>query len=163
VKSKRFIAASGLIILLIVGGASSANATSKSPISIRVDLEATTAKDGEPILGFAILTNSSSKTVVVESCASDGWLFVGLANKGVPFRPIVLTDACVPSIKLRPGANQFAVKVATTYQECGMHSAPFCAKSGSPALPRGTYHLDVITLGLPKGTRVLTRSRVTLS
>ena len=157
------IAAAGLVILSIVGGASSANATSKSPISIRVDLEATTAKAGEPILGFAILTNASSKTILVDSCASDGWLFVGLANKNVPYQPIVLTAACTPSVKLRPGANQFAIKVVTTYQECAMHSAPLCTQTGSPALPRGAYRVDVITLGLPKGTRVLERNRVTLS
>jgi hypothetical protein len=86
-----------------------------------------------------------------------------LANKTTPFTPVVAAVACAPSVKLKPGANRFRVTVMTVYQECEVHGTPRCTKTGSPSLPKGTYHTDVITLGLPKGTPTLTHVRVILS
>jgi hypothetical protein len=160
---KRFAIAITIALLSISWGISGASATSKSPISIRFTLDTTHMKAGTTIHGTAFLTNSSSKTLMVESCALDGWLFVGLANKTIPFNPAVSAVGCLPSVKLKPGVNRFRITVWSMYQECSAHGTPRCPKSGMPGLPKGTYHTVIETLGLPRGTPTLTHLRVTVS
>lgn len=160
---KRLVVASAVALVWISWGVSAANATTKSPISLRINLATTHTKAGTPIKGTAILTNSSSKTLLVESCALNGWLFVGLATKTLPFNPAVTAVACAPSVHLMPGANRFRITVMTTYQECEVHGTPRCTNSGAPSLPKGTYFTVVETLGLPNGIPMLTHLRVTLS
>jgi hypothetical protein len=160
--AKRLALAITFVALSICGGASAASAAHRSPISIRIVLGTTLAKAGTPIHGTAILTNTNRTRLVVEACAYNGWLFVGLTNQSVTFDPAVTTVGCAPSVTLKPGANRFRITVATTYQECEVHGTPRCTKNGAPALPKGTYHTDVVTLGLPKGTPTLTHLRVTL-
>jgi hypothetical protein len=124
-----------------------------------VHLNVATSRAGHPIHGTAILTNASSKTILVEACAEDGWLFVGLANKNVPYDPAVATVACNATIKLKPGANRFAIAVSTDYDVCtNSGGVPACGR-----LPSGTYHVAVTTLGLPKGTTFGAHIRVTLT
>ena len=146
-----------LVVLTVMAGASVAGATTRSPVSIRVNLDATTATAGHPIRGTAILTNSSGKTILVEACASDGWLFVGLTNKNIPYDPAVAAVACNATVKLEPGANRFVIEVSTDYQVCTMTGSPRCGK-----LPDGTYHTAIETQGLPSGTHHSASIRVTL-
>jgi hypothetical protein len=150
-------------LLSVTWGVSAASASTKSPVSIRFTLSTSEVKAGVPIKATVIITNASATTLMVESCATDGWLWVGLANQTTPFTPAVATVACNASIKLKPGANRFPVTVMTVYQVFAGCGTPHCTTTGPPSLPKGIYHTDVITLGLPKGTPTLTHVRVTLS
>ena len=91
--AKRLALAITFVVLSICGGASAASAAHRSPISIRIVLDTTHAKAGTPIHGTAILTNTNRTRLVVEACAYNGWLFVGLTNKSVTFDPAVTTVA----------------------------------------------------------------------
>jgi streptogramin lyase len=143
----------------VIAYASAATASSKSPVSIRVHLNVTTVRGGRPIHGTAILTNASPKTILVEACAYDGWLFVGLTNKSVTFDPAVAAVACNATIKLKPGTNRFPIAVSTDYGVCYENGGtPACGR-----LPSGTYHVAVVTQGLPKGTSFESHLRVTLT
>ena len=147
-------------------GAETAGAGQKpsAPITIRVELDRTRVVAGTPIKGTVVVTNGSSKTIVVQQCAIDGWLAVGLANKTTRFAPAFALVGCAPSVPLKPGRNRFPVKVLTTSQSClqpGGRSTTFIAKclsSGSsfapPPLPPGRYWTKVVTLGLPPNATV---------
>ena len=160
---KRLALALGVLLLSISSGVAGAGASPTSPVSLRFTLSTTTVRAGLPIKGTVIITNSSSTTLLVETCAVNGWLWVGLANKTTPFDPVSTMVGCAPSVKIKPGANRFPVKVMTVYQVCQMTGTPRCTKHGSPHLPKGVYRTDVVTAGLPKGTPVLTHLRVTLT
>jgi hypothetical protein len=163
------VATAAVAILSTFGGVSSATASTTSPLSIRIVLHATTATAGRALHGTAVLTNSSSKSIRVNTWECDQWLFVGLANKSAPYNPVVATAACSATVSLKPGVNLFPITVSTKYQVCEMSGAPAtgdtpqCTKSGMPSLPKGTYRVAVITNGLPKGTSISARIRVTLS
>jgi hypothetical protein len=158
-RTRRLLLTAALLVLSLIGSASVANASGTSPVSIRVHLNVTTVRGGRPIHGTAILTNASPKTILVEACAYDGWLFVGLTNKSVPFDPAVAAVACNATIKLKPGANRFPIAVSTDYGVCYENGGtPACGR-----LPSGTYHVAVTTLGLPKGTSFESHIRVTLT
>jgi hypothetical protein len=139
--------------------------TAKSPITIRVTLDQTRVVAGVPIKGTAVLTNTGHKRVLVQQCAIDGWLEVGLANKATPFSPGFFEVECRPSVVLAPGPNRFPVTVLTTYLSClqpGGQSEVFVPKclstdqTGSsttpPPLPVGRYSTKVVTVGLPRHT-----------
>jgi hypothetical protein len=134
----------------------SANTNAKSPITVRIALSRTDAIAGESIRGVAIIINSTRNSIPVRSCALDGWLFVGIANKDIPFNPVVAVVACAGSIHLKPGANRFPLSVSTSYQQCGPSASDtggqHCTSTGMPPLPKGTYHTSVVILGLPPGT-----------
>jgi hypothetical protein len=139
--------------------------TAKSPISIRITLDQSRVVAGMPIKGTAVLTNTGHKRMLVQQCAIDGWLEVGLANKATPFSPGFFDVECRPSVVLAPGPNWFPVTVLTTYLSClqpGGKSQVFVPKclstdqSGSsttlPPLPAGRYSTKVVTVGLPRPT-----------
>jgi hypothetical protein len=160
----RVVAAATFALVSIVTMVSSAGATTKSPVTIRVDLNVTSIRSGHPIHGTALLTNTSDKTIPIQTWECDEWLFVGLSNKDVPYDPAVPVASCSPTIDLKPGVNRFPITVSTDYQSCEMSGTglPKCPKVGPPLLPKGTYHVDVLTNGLPKGTSFTQRIRVTL-
>jgi hypothetical protein len=162
---KRTLLSTILVASLVIGfmGVANASTSAKSPISVRVTLSRTEVVAGRSIRGEAVLTNSGTKTVLVQACAYDGWLFVGLANKQISYSPAIATVACMPSVRLTPGINRFSITVVTTYQECGGTTSPRCPKSGAPALPKGKYHTEVKILGLPSGTQKLSPISVTLN
>ena len=151
-----------VVLSALMGSSVAAGAASRSPVSLRINLDATSVIAGRSIHGTALLTNSSSKTILVETCALDGWLDVGLANKNVAYEPVSPLVACQPTVTLKPGINRFPITVETTYQVCQKHGTPRCTKTGMPSLPKGTYHVDVIAEGLPKGTRTSVKTSVTL-
>jgi len=145
----------------------------KDRITIRINLDRTRVNGGTPIKGTAVVTNHGSKGLLVQQCAIDGWLAVGLSNKAVRFSPAFSAVACPPSIVLAPGPNRFPVTVSTTYQSClqpGGQSTTFVPRcvptAGSsdqaPPLPAGRYSTKVVTLGLPSDTAVSNAVAVTL-
>jgi hypothetical protein len=149
----------------LVGASSSEGGQkAKAPITIRVELDRTRVVTGTPIKGTAVVTNEGSKSMLVQQCATDGWLAVGLASEKTQFSPAFALVGCPPSVVLEPGPNRFPVTVITTYQSClqpGGQSTVFvpnCLPSGSPdrlpPLPVGRYSTKVITMGLPPSTAV---------
>jgi hypothetical protein len=163
------IAAAMVMLLSLSGAVVSASAATKTPVSIRVTLNTTTVHAGHVIHGTAILTNASSKSILVQTWECDQWLFVGLANNQITYDPAVPTSACAHSITLKPGPNRVPITVSTKYQVCGggtqkgTIAVPHCTKSGMPALPKGTYRVVVITNGEPTLTPYASRVRITLS
>jgi hypothetical protein len=158
-RTRHILLTVAFLVVSVCSFASGASAFVKSPVSIQVHLDATTVRAGHTIHGTATLSNASSKTILVEACAYNGWLFVGLANKNIQYDPAVTTVACNATVKLKPGANRFAISVSTDYDVCSESGGtPRCG-----SLPLGTYHVAVTTLGLPKGTSFGTHIRVTLT
>jgi hypothetical protein len=158
-----------LTLFSISMSAGASSATTKSPLSIRVDLTTTSIRAGHTVYGVALVTNSSSKSIRVQTWECDQWLLVGLANKDVPYDPAVAISACSDAIILEPGVNRVPITVSTMYQECAggpptgkKIDIPWCPKTGMPALPKGTYHVVVITNGIPK-IASYSRVRVTIS
>jgi hypothetical protein len=170
---RRVIAIVALALLPLAGTASPSSATSKTPVSVQVKLNTTTIRAGHSIHGIVILTNSSSKSILVEGFNCNQWLFVGIASKQVAYDPAVATSACPNSVTLKPGMNRVPITVSTKYDVCGGGAqkgtiqVPHCAgvgkRMGMPALPRGVYHVVVLTNGLPQFAPYVSRVRVTLS
>jgi hypothetical protein len=80
-----------LVARLVVAPSCEANADASSqlPISIRIALSRTSVIVGTPIRVEASRNNFSVKSALVHACALDGWPFVRLANKLIPFQPAV--------------------------------------------------------------------------
>jgi hypothetical protein len=165
-KARRLVLVVGL--LLTLGVPATAAGATPAPIQVRVSLAQQTAVAGRPIDGSVVLTNTSSKTIMVNTCAANGWLQVGLRGHGFSYQPTSLLIGCAPSVRLRPGKNPFRVTVATSYQTClqpGGHSLtslPACTAAGPPALPLGTYATTTSIVGLDHLTQAPNRLRVTL-
>jgi hypothetical protein len=171
--ARRVLLVVALALLPFASVASPSSATDKTPVSVQVKLNTTTIRAGHPIHGTAILTNSSSKSILVQAWNCNQWLFVGIASKQVAYDPAVPTSACPNSVTLKPGINRVPITVSTSYDACqqgprkGTIELPHCAgvdkKMGMPALPRGVYHVVVLTNGLPQFAPYVSRVRVTLS
>jgi hypothetical protein len=167
--ARRVIVVVAAALLSIAGTASASSAANKTPVSVQVKLNVTTIRAGHSIHGTAIITNSSSKSILVQGWSCDQWLFVGLASKEVAYDPAVPISACPNSVTLKPGANRVPITVSTSYDTCeqgpqkGTIQLPHCTKGGAPALPKGMYHVVVLTNGLPQFAPYSSRIRVTLS
>ena len=137
-------------------------------VTIEITLAHTRVTAGTTINGEAVLTNTTSGTIIVQSCAADGWFEVGLVSHQITFDPANPLVACPPSIRLLPGANRFPLSVATTYQGCTepggspATDSPPCATRGPPALPAGSYTTKIVACGLPAGTSTPRPVSVTL-
>jgi hypothetical protein len=167
--AKRVLCAVVVALLSLVVVVTSATATTKTPVSVQVRLNVTSIRSGHSIHGTAILTNASSKSILIQSFNCYQWLYVGLANKTIPYDPAVPTSACPNSVTLKHGANRVPITVSTKYYHCvqgpqkGTIEVPRCTKLGMPALPKGSYHVVVLTNGLPQFAPYTSRIRVTLS
>jgi hypothetical protein len=142
---------------------------SPSPVEIRLVLSATQVVAGTPIRAEALLTNTTGRTITVNTCAADGWLFVGLTNNRVRYDALRLMMACRPTVHLRPGVNRFAVSISTRFQGCtetlseATPQLPACIPPETmPPLPVGKYTTKVVTFGLPHGTQLPSPITVTL-
>lgn len=162
----------GAVLLVAASGSSSTGrpSASRASVEVRFSLERTPVAGGVSLRGEAILYNTTPKSILVEQCAADGWLLVGLRSRRIPFDPAMPLVACPPSIRLHPGANPFPVNVVTTYQECvepGGQSwtpAPPCLPGdGPPPLPAGSYRTCIVTYGLPADTRMPRPIKVTVT
>ena len=141
-----------------------------SAVVIRVSLDQARVVAGQPIHGQAVVTNTTTKPVLIHACAAEGWVMVGLTNGRIPYHPAITYSLCAPS-PLAPGPHRYPVTVATTYPAClgpGGKSLipvhiPTCAPNGRPPpLPAGTYITKVVAPGLPAGTPVAPPVTVTL-
>ena len=148
---RRVIIIGALAVLPLIGVVSPSGATTKPPVSVQIELNATTIRAGHSVHGTAIITNSSSASILVQGWSCDQWLYVGLANKHITYDPAVPTSACSNSVTLKPGKNRVPITLTTMYQVCGAGTqkgtvqVPHCTKSGMPALPKGRYHVVVWT------------------
>jgi hypothetical protein len=152
----------GLALSIFIVGSFTVSATASGsplrPIKVRVTLVQHRAVAGQAIRGTVVLTNTTARVVTVNSCASDGWLAVGLSGQVNSYPFGQLLGACPPTVRLAPGPNRFPVRVITTYAGCVQPqpaggsqptpSFPWCTVAGSPPLPEGRYATKVNIVGL---------------
>jgi hypothetical protein len=165
-----------LLSVFAVSGFSSRAAIAASPsqpVKVRVVLAQHRVVAGHPIKGTVIFTNTTGKRIVVDTCAENGWLEVGLSGRvdSYPFGSTLI--ACEPTVRLVPGANRFPVTIITSYAGCiqpqpaggssSTSSMPTCTVGGPPPLPAGSYHTKVHIVGLTGLTHVQNRVVVNLS
>lgn len=156
----------------LAGGMQTAEAAANHapPVTVRVILSHTKVTAGTSIKGTVLLTNGSSRRILVDTCAGDGWLEVGL--KSPTYSPTFprATVACAPSLYLKPGVNRYPATVLTTYESClqqpegrSLVSIPPCLDGkGLPPLPAGRYVTTVSIVGLDHLTKPLAPLHVTL-
>jgi hypothetical protein len=164
-----------LVLAAAAGGLSAcgtpgSSTATRAPIVVSVQLQQGRVPTGSPVAGVATLTNNTTKTVTVETCAANGWLDVGLSDPSIPYQPATRGVACPPSVRLAPGPNRFPITISTTYEQCTPHPnelsarqhEPPCGPAGMPALPVGHYTTSVVVTGLPKATALPKPRVVTL-
>ena len=166
------MALAGAAVLLGWFGVADASG-SPAPIEVSLSLPHHRVVAGHTIKGTVVLTNGSSRSILVNTCAEDGWLEVGLKGHGYTFEETNSLVACKPTVRLKPGANRFPVEVLTSYDSCQQPpeapsaALPACIATGSsatelPPLPVGTYATKVYIVGLPHLTQTPNRLAVTL-
>lgn len=151
-----------IAVALLFGsvGVAGASTSSRPPIKVHLTLTQTHVVAGQPIKGTVMLTNGSDRSITVNSCATNGWLAVGLSGQvdSYPFGSLLV--ACPPSVRLAPGANRFPITVITTYTSCVQPQpagtpwapVPTCTVSNGrltkPPLPAGKYSTKLHIVGL---------------
>lgn len=163
-----------IVIAILASSALSACSASptpgaaRPPVAITLSLQHSAVPAGSVIHAAATLTNNTTKTITVRTCARNGWLDVGLASPSISYRPGNGAVACPPTVHLKPGRNHFAVTIATTYLRCTprrmsiSEDLPLCVPRGMPPLPVGHYMTSIVFTGLPAGTSTPTPTVVTL-
>jgi hypothetical protein len=168
VTAKRFTIALACGISLLLWSTVGA-AGAHRPLVVNVVLAKDRAAAGTPIHATAVFTNRTSHQIMVETCAADGWLEVGL--KSATYRPQFAhpSPACPPSVRLKPGVNRFPVMILTTYDGCleptgqSVVRMPHClAGNRLPPLPTGRYVTSVSILGLDNLVKVARPATVML-
>jgi hypothetical protein len=170
------LATLGLVTLGLTGYAPLAGASGSQAPPIRAHIALSTPRvvAGHPIKGTVVLTNTTHKEITVNTCATNGWLAVGLSGpvNSYPFGSFEV--GCAPSIRLAPGTNRFPVTVITTYAGCAQPrpggspgtALPFCTESNghvsSPPLPAGRYSTKLHVVGLTGLTQTPNQVVVTL-
>jgi hypothetical protein len=170
----------GLIAALALalgwGTPATAQTAAAHPVKVHLTLAEHRVVAGHPIKGTMLLTNTSDRAIIVNTCAIDGWLAVGLSGHGISpsfFHPAV---GCDPSVRLAPGTTRARVTVVTTYTTCSQSepggnapspSSPNCTVSNGkqvpPPLPAGRYSTVVQLVGLDGEAQPANRLVVTLS
>ena len=136
-----------------------------APVEIQLLLDRTQVTAGTPIRGEAMLTNTTGRTITVETCAADGWLSVGLTNHEASSIPLSPAIACAPTVRLSPGLSRFPITISSDFQSCTQTSSqatpqlPVCTSQGEPPLPAGQYLTKIVIAGLPTGTGCRRRSK----
>ncbi len=153
----------------VSGSSTTSSPTAQAPVEIGLVLDRTGVNAGTPIDGEALLTNTTGRTMTVNTCARDGWLFVGLTNNQVAYFPNRFYIGCLPTIQLKPGLNRFPISILTDFQGCvesrseATPQVPACLPAnGVPPLPAGSYVVKTVVVGLPAGTRLPPAISVTL-
>jgi hypothetical protein len=70
-----------VVALASCDGTALDNQRAPAPITVRITLSHTRVISGPSIKGKAVFINTTSKTVIVQSCALDGWLDVGTGQQ----------------------------------------------------------------------------------
>lgn len=162
------------LVLAVSAPLAGASGSDAPPIGAHLTLTTHRAIAGEPIKGTVVLTNTTQHEITVDTCATDGWLAVGLSGRvnSYPFASFLVR--CAPSIRLAPGANRFPVRVATTYVGCTQPQpggtppavTPTCVIADGhpspPPLPAGRYVTKLHLVGLTGLTQAPNRIVVTL-
>jgi hypothetical protein len=139
-----------------------------APVEIQLVLDRTQVTAGTPIRGEARLTNTTGRAITVETCASNGWLSVGLTNAQVSYDPATVGNVCGPTVRLSPGLNRIPIVISSSFLACTQTSSqatpqlPVCTSQGEPPLPAGQYLTKIVTTGLPAGTRLPSAIKVRL-
>jgi hypothetical protein len=162
-----------LAILLLLGlqqAGVGAAVTGRPPITVRIALSRARVTAGTWISAEVTLTNSSPRAILVDQCAADGWLAVGLESATYHFDPAWALVACRPTVLIKPGVNRFRTRVSTSYNDClqpGGRSefpTPSCeANGGMPPLPPGRYRTAIRIQGLTARFSLPPPAAVTLS
>ena len=90
-----FVAASATLVFVGVSG--SAGAIGSAPVAVRVNLTHDRVVVGTPIVSTVVLTNTTKHRIVVNQCAINGWLAVGLENKVIPYDAYFSEVECAPT------------------------------------------------------------------
>lgn len=141
----------------------------QAAVQVRIVLDQTRVRAGDPIHGEALLINRTGRTLTVP-CSGFGWISVGLTNAQVAFQEISPADGCALGTKVPTGVNRFAITVSTDYQLCTRGSLPTrvlpsCTSDPAapiPPLPAGTYVTKAFVVGLPPGAAAPSPIQVTL-
>ncbi len=144
-------------ILRTIRRATPAEIATRSPVVVLLSLVEARVRAGLPITGKVTFSNTTNEDIVVQTCAGDGWLDVGLTGNGITFAPAHIAVACLPTVVLQPGSRSFPVTVSTTYQGCSAPGPstpglPLCVAGDPPPLPVGVYRTEVILAGVPAVT-----------
>jgi hypothetical protein len=121
--------------------------SARHPLTVRIQLDQTTATAGRAIRGIAIVTNAATHPLTITDC-NGTWIQVGLSNADVTYRAV--WDLCYSTTVLQPGTTRIPIRVDTTYERCTPHAnsattqMPACergndARLSMPPLPPGTY------------------------
>ena len=126
---------------------------SRAPVVESLTLDSHRVVSGDDLSAIVTFTNTTNHVIVVQSCARNQWLFVGLVNGSTKYEPATTTIACAPTVRLTPGRNTFAVTIHTGPEPCAWGYSPR-TPSGCPdprawVLPPGQYSTKVIVVGLP--------------
>ncbi len=164
------------VLLLGWSSAAAAQATPSPPVTVHLALATDHVTSGHRITGTVVLTNTSDRTITVDTCAVNGWLSVGLSGHGIAPSSAHTVVGCNPTVRLAHGAHRFRVTVITTYGGCAQAEPagnpsqsilPCVMSSGSrispPPLPAGKYSAVVQLVGLDGDTRAQNRVVVTLA
>jgi hypothetical protein len=158
----------GVIGLVATRHSTTSSTRTSAPVEIRLVLNQTRVTAGTPIHAEAVVTNTTGKTIIVETCAINGWLGAGLTNDRVSWLPAYSAVGCRPTVRLSPGLNRFPISIGTVYEMCtsSSHTSPqdpACVRGGTPPLPPGLYVTKMAVAGLPAGTQLPPGIRVTLT
>jgi hypothetical protein len=161
--------------LLLGWGAGAAAQTAPSrPVEVHLTLATHQVVAGHQITGTVTLTNTSDHSITVNTCATNGWLAVGLSGHGTSPPFFHTAVGCAPSVRLSPGTHHFPVTVITTYGTCQEpepagnppSALPTCTVSNgrqtAPPLPAGTYSTQMQFVGLNGKTTPPNHVAVTL-
>jgi len=114
--------------------------TSSAPVSISVELPATTMVAGSTMKGHVVVRNRTGRPIVRTGCGS---LFqVALASDTI--KPQVAWAACAQRITIPTGTSSYPVRVLGTYNGCSNSGSqgdmPACLPGSKlPPLPTGAY------------------------
>lgn len=151
----------GLALASALLPAAGAGGAPAPPIRVSVVLPVHHVVAGRLLKATVVLRNTTTKPIIVQQCAIDGWLAVGLTGKvdSYPFGHEAV--GCGATVKIKPGANRFPIHITTSYAACTGASpagnrpnaiSPNCVleagRQSPPPLPAGSYTTKVDIVGL---------------
>jgi hypothetical protein len=126
-------------------GGRSHTATSKD-WTVTLWVARTSTKSGTSIPATVTVDNRTNHRIEIVGCPGTDYEIIA-GSSTAPNSPVIPTVLC--SSGMSPGVHVFHTKVQTTYVSCGGGvGSPPCGKPPKlTALPRGTYHTQLILPG----------------